>query len=283
MKVGFAKDGRSPRSTCSSLARTVRTSSGRHRADRPHRVAAVSAAGDAVAGDLRADQHAAAPRAEPAGRHAGHHADGAGPGEGRAQARHRSSRDSPDQRAGRQGEVRSGESARPARVRDERVHQGGARSGRRDVQLGRAQGAERQAQRLEGARRRRRDEHVRRRLDGIRRPLRHQAGRPDVHPDRRRQPRHRVVQRHAPRGRRDDGHAVGEGARSPGATRARTCRGRCVSGGSQTTHAHDARGARRATDAIKKPQEIAAKSLGGKPEDYVVANERVCARAAAAA
>jgi xanthine dehydrogenase molybdenum-binding subunit len=29
------------------------------------------------------------------------------------------------------------------------------------------------------------------------------------------------------------------------------------------------------SDAIKKLQEIAAKSLGGKPEDYVVANERV--------
>ena len=30
-----------------------------------------------------------------------------------------------------------------------------------------------------------------------------------------------------------------------------------------------------ATDAIKKCQEIAAKSLGGKPEDYVLDNERV--------
>ena len=33
-----------------------------------------------------------------------------------------------------------------------------------------------------------------------------------------------------------------------------------------------------ATDAIKKLQEIAAKTLGGKPEDYKVANERVSGR-----
>ena len=38
-----------------------------------------------------------------------------------------------------------------------------------------------------------------------------------------------------------------------------------------------------ASDGIRKAQEIAAKSLGGKPEDYDVANERVSARAAAAA
>ena len=30
-----------------------------------------------------------------------------------------------------------------------------------------------------------------------------------------------------------------------------------------------------ASDAIKKAQEIASKSLGGRPEDYVVTNERV--------
>ena len=39
------------------------------------------------------------------------------------------------------------EPARTARLRDERVRQGGARQGRRDVQLGSAQGAERQAAR----------------------------------------------------------------------------------------------------------------------------------------
>ena len=49
----------------------------------------------------------------------------------------------------------------------------------------------------------------------------------------------------------------------------------CVSGGSQTTHAMTRAAHAAASDAIKKLQEIAAKTLGGKPEDYVVANERV--------
>ncbi len=49
----------------------------------------------------------------------------------------------------------------------------------------------------------------------------------------------------------------------------------CVSGGSQTIHAHTRSSHAAAMDAIKKLQEIAAKDLGGRPEDYVVANERV--------
>src|SRR5258705_7438581 len=49
----------------------------------------------------------------------------------------------------------------------------------------------------------------------------------------------------------------------------------CVSGGSQTTHAMTRAAHATATDAIKKLQQIAAKDLGGRPEDYVVANERV--------
>src|SRR3984885_3499857 len=49
----------------------------------------------------------------------------------------------------------------------------------------------------------------------------------------------------------------------------------CVSGGSQTTHAMTRAAYATAMDARQKLQEIAAKSLGGKPEDYVVANERV--------
>src|SRR5947207_11680056 len=49
----------------------------------------------------------------------------------------------------------------------------------------------------------------------------------------------------------------------------------CVSGGSQTTHAMTRAAHAAASDAIKKAQEIAAKALGGKPEDYVVANEHV--------
>jgi CO/xanthine dehydrogenase Mo-binding subunit len=49
----------------------------------------------------------------------------------------------------------------------------------------------------------------------------------------------------------------------------------CVSGGSQTTHAMTRAAYATAMDARKKLQEIAAKSLGGGPEDYEVANERV--------
>src|SRR5271156_956922 len=49
----------------------------------------------------------------------------------------------------------------------------------------------------------------------------------------------------------------------------------CVSGGSQTTHAMTRAAYATAMDAKKKLQEVAAKSLGGKPEQYEVANERV--------
>ncbi len=49
----------------------------------------------------------------------------------------------------------------------------------------------------------------------------------------------------------------------------------CVSGGSQTTHAMTRAAYATAMDARKKLQEIAAKKLGGKPEAYDVANERV--------
>jgi xanthine dehydrogenase molybdenum-binding subunit len=49
----------------------------------------------------------------------------------------------------------------------------------------------------------------------------------------------------------------------------------CVSGGSQTTHAHTRAAHAAGTDAVKKLQEIAAKVHGGKPEQYTVANERV--------
>jgi len=49
----------------------------------------------------------------------------------------------------------------------------------------------------------------------------------------------------------------------------------CVSGGSQTTHAMTRAAHAVAMDARQKLQEIAAKNLGGKPEEYTVANERV--------
>ena len=52
----------------------------------------------------------------------------------------------------------------------------------------------------------------------------------------------------------------------------------CVSGGSQTTHAMTRAAHAVAMEARKRLQEIASRSLGGKPEDYEVANERVFRR-----
>jgi xanthine dehydrogenase molybdenum-binding subunit len=49
----------------------------------------------------------------------------------------------------------------------------------------------------------------------------------------------------------------------------------CGQGGSQTTHAMTRAAHAAGTDAVKKLQEIAARDLGGRPEDYEVANERV--------
>ncbi|MBI3264683.1 MAG: xanthine dehydrogenase family protein molybdopterin-binding subunit [Acidobacteria bacterium] len=49
----------------------------------------------------------------------------------------------------------------------------------------------------------------------------------------------------------------------------------CVSGGSQTTHAMTRAAHAAAMDATKKLQEIAAKDLGGRPEDYELRDERV--------
>jgi len=49
----------------------------------------------------------------------------------------------------------------------------------------------------------------------------------------------------------------------------------CVSAGSQTVHAMTRAAHAAATDAIKKLQEIAAKTMGGRPESYKVANGRV--------
>jgi xanthine dehydrogenase molybdenum-binding subunit len=49
----------------------------------------------------------------------------------------------------------------------------------------------------------------------------------------------------------------------------------CISGGSQTIHGMTRAAHAAATDAIKKLQQIAAKTLGGRPEDYKVASERV--------
>lgn len=49
----------------------------------------------------------------------------------------------------------------------------------------------------------------------------------------------------------------------------------CISGGSQTIHAMSRAGLAAALDARKKLREIAARTLGGSPEEYEIAGERV--------
>src|SRR6266704_2933298 len=64
----------------------------------------------------------------------------------------------------------------------------------------------------------------------------------------------------------------------PGGTSAKNLPWACPSGGSQTTHAMTRAAHAVAMDATKKLQQIAAKDLGGRPEEYLVANERVFRR-----
>jgi xanthine dehydrogenase molybdenum-binding subunit len=52
----------------------------------------------------------------------------------------------------------------------------------------------------------------------------------------------------------------------------------CGQGGSQTTHAMTRAAHAAGSDAVRKLQQIAAHDLGGRPDDYVVADERVSRR-----
>ncbi len=52
----------------------------------------------------------------------------------------------------------------------------------------------------------------------------------------------------------------------------------CGQGGSQTAHAMSRAAHAAGSDAVRKLQQIAARDLGGRPEDYVVENERVSRR-----
>ena len=167
-----------PRPAGAALARQGRLQEGRphhrhrrarHRRQRPLRrrrrcavgrrshLAVVSAAGDAVAQPVGADQHAAARRAARAGRHAGQRAHGADPRQGGAasSASTRSRSIGSTRPKARRRSARP--NARGAQNRDDqRVPEAGARQGRRAVQLGRAEGAQRPARRDQGPRRRRR-------------------------------------------------------------------------------------------------------------------------------
>ena len=108
MKVGFSKEGR-----ITALDMFVVSNNGpydthgRRPLVRPHRLAAVSAAGHALARRHGADQHSAAQRAELAGRYAGHRHHRADYCESRAQAGYRPGRHSAHQLPGGQGAVRA--------------------------------------------------------------------------------------------------------------------------------------------------------------------------------
>ena len=137
VKIGF-REGR-PHHRARSLhrpgQRTLR-SDGRSPLGGQRRVAHLSAGGHAVARHQRPHQHAAAHAAAIARTDAGQRHHRAGHHEGGAQARHRSGRDSPDQCAGWQGDVRSTGRKRSAAPRHERVRTGGARSRRRSRSSG---------------------------------------------------------------------------------------------------------------------------------------------------
>ena len=98
----------------------------------------------------------------------------------------------------------------------ERVRERGARSRRRAVQVGRAEGAVRQAAGIEGPRDRRRRRTARRRLDRLRRPDDDSPRRQALRAVGRRQPRHALVHRPRARRRRRARDAVGQGRRQLG-------------------------------------------------------------------
>ena len=129
--------------------------------------------------------------------------------QGRAQARHRRSGDSQDQRARDRIEVRPARCERAAEFPDRRLHARGARSGRRRIQLERAEAAQRRAARQQSDGCGGRDWRVHGRHHRIRRAGDDRARRQVVHPAGCWQHRHAVGARHRARGCRSAGHALG--------------------------------------------------------------------------
>ena len=123
---------------------------------------------------------------------------------------HRSGGDPAHQRAGRQSAVRTADSGGKRAYATSAFIKEALDRGAELFRWEERKAQSPQAERLESARRRRGDEHVRRRLHRLRRTVRHQARRPDLHPVGHRQSGHGVGERCPPRGRRDAGRAVGE-------------------------------------------------------------------------
>ena len=74
------------------------------------------------------------------------------------------------------------------------------------------------------------------------------------------------------------GRSLGDVSRSRGAAPSRHLPYSCLSVGSQTTHAMTRANHAAAMDARRKLQEIAARDLGGGPDDYEIGGERVFRR-----
>ena len=143
VKVGFRKDGRITALDMFAVMRqrSVRRA-GRRRSAGGHRLARLSAGGDALARPDGAHQHAAA--TSRSARRAGCRATRImEPILAKAARKLGIDQvdDPQDQRARGQGAVRRAARERPAELRDERVRQGGARQGRRALQVGREEGA----------------------------------------------------------------------------------------------------------------------------------------------
>ena len=139
-----------------------------------HGLAALPAAGHALARVDGADQHAAAQCAEFPGRAAGDRHHRADHRESRAQAWSRPGSDPPHQLSGRQSAVRTAGAGQTS-ARHQRIPQRSAPPRRRAVQMERAGGAHPEADRHESTRRRRIAELLRWRHHRLRRASRHHA------------------------------------------------------------------------------------------------------------
>ena len=108
--------------------------------------------------------------------------------------------------------------------------------------------------------------------------LRHQTGRPHVRPHRHRQSGHRVDDRLPARRGRNGRYAVGQSRSHVGRHLEAFAVELRLGRQPDDPCAHPRLACRSQSTRFMKLQQIAAKDLGGRPEDYVVANERVAAK-----
>ena len=231
-------------------------------------VARLSAGNDALARDDGADQHAAEDLAARAGRHAGHRHHGADHRQGRAQARARPGGSAQDQRAGRQRAVRSGAAATATSgLRDERLREAKRSTKARELfSWEEKKAAQRQTR-------------TGNKVRGIGVAVSPYSGGSIgfdglfiMKPDGRMQFQsgignlgtHSVIDVH-----RVAAEMIGVPWEQCDVVFGNTSKNlpwTCISAGSQTAHAMTRAAHAAATDAIKKLQEIAAKTNGGSPE-----------------